>query len=141
MAFGKKAPAASGRKNTENGRKAPAASKRKDQDRQPTQICISWLLWCFEQAETRGGFLRMTCKMSSRSADGDGYGKGVYIDVMARIQPDGDGNMTDIPEDDYSGGWIVVDGTIRAADWETEDGKHGTNLTIWATAVRHGGKQ
>lgn len=140
MAFGKKTPAASGNKTT--GKAAgKAAGKRKEQDRQPMQICTSWLLWCFEQAETKGGFLRMTCKMSSKSADGDGYGKGVYIDVMARIQPDGDGNMTDIPEDDYSDGWIVVDGTIRAADWESEGGKHGTNLTIWATSVRHGGKQ
>ena len=137
MAFGKKTPAASGHKTAGKA----AASKRKDQDRQPMQICTSWLLWCFEQAETKGGFLRMTCKMSSRAADGDGYGKGVYIDVMARIQPDDDGNMTDIPEDDYSNGWIVVDGTIRAADWESEGGKHGTNLTIWATSVRHGGKQ
>lgn len=140
MAFGKKTPAASGRKNTENGRKP--AGKRKDQDRQPTQICKSWLLWCFEQAEAGAGqYLRMTCKMSSRSAEGEGYGKGVYIDVMARIQPDGEGNMTDIPEDDYSNGWIVVDGTIRANDWESDGGKNGTNLTIWATAVRHGGKQ
>ena len=137
MAFGKKTPAASGHKTAGKA----AASKRKDQDRQPMQICNSWLLWCFEQSETKGGFLRMTCKMSSRAADGDGYGKGVYIDVMARIQPDDDGNMTDIPEDDYSNGWIVVDGTIRAADWESEGGKHGTNLTIWATSVRHGGKQ
>ncbi len=137
MAFGKKSPAASGHKAAGKA----AASKRKEQDRQPMQICNSWLLWCFEQSETKGGFLRMTCKMSSRAADGDGYGKGVYIDVMARIQPDDDGNMTDIPEDDYSNGWIVVDGTIRAADWESEGGKHGTNLTIWATKVRHGGKQ
>jgi hypothetical protein len=134
MAFGKKTPAASGNKAAGKA----AATKRKEQDRQPMQICTSWLLWCFEQAETKGGFLRMTCKMSSRSADGDGYGKGVYIDVMARIQPDENGDMTDIPEDDYSGGWIVVDGSIRAADWES-DGKHGTDLTIWATSVRHGG--
>jgi len=120
---------------------ASAKSRRKNQDRQQTQICTSWLLWCFDQEETKGGYLRMTCKMSSKAAgDDDGYGNGVYIDVMARIQPDKDGNMTDIPEDDYSGGWIMVDGRIRASDWVSKDGKKsGTKLTIWASTVRHGG--
>lgn len=94
------------------------------------------LLWCQKQEITKGGnWLRMSCKLSSAPADGEKYGVGIWINVMARIQPDSDGTMTQIEEREYGKTWIAVSGQLNAADWNGKNGIN-TDITIWADAVK-----
>lgn len=117
---------------------APKAAPKKEEPKQERHdnLADDWLLWCFEQ-EQKGDWLRMTCKMSSKPPRGsdEKYGKGFYITVMARIQPDKDGWMTDIEEDDYGKNWIHASGSVIASDWVDKDGNTRTEITIWASQV------
>lgn len=112
------------------GKAAEAAQERP----QHAMRADDWHLFCFE-AEDTGDWLRMRCKLSSKAADGEKYGKGVRLTVMARIRcQKTEGDLTTIPEGSYVNCWITVDGRLTASDWKGKNGIQ-TDITIFADKV------
>lgn len=117
------------------GKKEPAKSSAKKADH-PRMICTDWLLYCFKALQTNSSnYLRMSCKIHAGKDEDGNYNPGIPVTVMARIQPDGDGKMTDILERDYDKTWIHVDGRLATDTYINKDGNPCTTIVIWADKV------
>ena len=97
-----------------------------------------WLLFVFDQHEVKDAqtgevkFIKFNCKLSSKPAEGQKYGQGLNLSVMARVSGD---RQTDIQPDDYTHKWILVNGGIQLEDRKHDAGTW-TNITVWADSVK-----
>lgn len=94
-------------------------------------VCTDFLLFVFSVTELKGGWYRFNAKMNSKPLDGEKYGTGVFITIMAKSD-------TCVIDDDVTGEnqWVKVSGTLNAADYQTKDGLKGTGLTLWADIIK-----
>lgn len=87
------------------------------------------LLYVFEINESKNkDWLIIRAKMSSKPVEGEKYGKGITVNLLAKI----DECMID---DDLDKGWVRVDGTISAEDWKSSKGSSGTQLKVIASKI------
>lgn len=86
------------------------------------------LLYVFEITESKNGWLIIRAKMSSKPVEGEKYGKGITVNLLAKIEE----CMID---DDFDEGWVRVDGTISAEDWKSSKGSSGTQLKVIASKI------
>lgn len=87
------------------------------------------LLYIFEIKESKSGeFLLIRAKMSSKPVEGEKYGKGINVNLMAKIAD------ALIDDDVDEGMWVRVDGTIGAEDWKSKNSS-GTQLNVYATKI------
>lgn len=97
-----------------------------------------WLLFVFDQHEVKDAqtgevkFIKFNAKLSSKPAEGQKYGQGLTLTVMARVSGD---RQTDINPDDYTHKWILVTGGIQLEDRKNDAGTW-TNITVWADSVK-----
>lgn len=116
-----------------NGGKQAAKTDRK----YPKQQCTDWLLYCFGQQVSKSGcYLIMNCKIHTGKLPDGNYAPSISVTVMARIQPDQDGHMTQIEERDYAKTWIRVDGQMSTDTYQDKNGVWHAQLQMWASAVR-----
>lgn len=101
----------------------------------PTQadkinVCTRIMLFSFSAVELKNGWYKFNAKMNSKPLDGEKYGAGVFITIMAKS----DSCMI---EDAVTGEnqWLLVSGQLNAADYQTKDGLKGTGLTLWADTI------
>lgn len=117
--------------NTTKKQDAPKENKR------PT--VSGWLLFVFGQNEIKDAnsgeikYIRFNCKMSSKPAEGEKYGAGMLLSVMAAVSGD---RQTKIDPADYTHKWIMVDGGIQLEDRKDRNGSTFTNITVWADSVK-----
>lgn len=97
-----------------------------------------WMLFVFKQHEIKDAntgevkYIKFECKMSSKPAEGNKYGAGMMMSVMAKVSGD---HQTQINPDDYTKKWILVTGGIQLTD-NINNNITYTNITIWADSVR-----
>lgn len=87
------------------------------------------LLYVFEITESKNkDWLIIRAKMNSKPVEGEKYGKGITVNLLAKIEEC-------IIDDDFDEGWCRVDGTISAEDWKSSKGSSGTQLKVIATKI------
>lgn len=109
------------KKKTETATNAPADK---------INVCTDFLLFVFSVTELKNGWYRFSAKLNSKPLDGEKYGTGINLTIMAKSD-------SCLIEDDVTGEnqWVKVSGTLNAADYKTKDGLTGTGLTLWADRI------
>lgn len=110
-------------------RKKATKTETKQESKRISSEVKNLLLYVFEITENKTGeWLIIRAKMSSKPVEGEKYGKGINVNLLAKINEC-------LIDDDFDEGWIRVDGTISAEDWKSSKGSSGTQLKVIASKI------
>ncbi len=102
-----------------------------------TMVCTNWRGHCYKMKQINDSCIVLECTFGSRLRDKNdrskGYIDGLHVDVYCTIAGD---NLTDIPQDNYEGKSVAVNGRLYATENTGKDGKVYTNWRMTAASVR-----